>query len=255
MAMPNNLILVRHGHSQGNSVVEAAKQGDDSLFTAEFRERPGHLWRLTDEGREQARQTGEWILQHIGATFDRYYVSPYTRSRETAALLNLPDAKWRIDQRLRERDWGEIGSLPRNEFQAAYPQNARMKHHDSTYWRPPGGESIPDVRQRVRSMLDTLHRECADRSVVIVTHGEFMWATRSELEYMTDQDLAVADKDPSQKIHNAQVSHYSRLDPDTGEQGKYIDWVRNIRPGQEDGDSGWRPIERKLYTNQELLDQ
>src|SRR3990170_8107458 len=112
MAMPNELVLVRHGHSEGNFVADTSRRGDDSLYTTDFRERPGHRWRLTKEGANQARAAGEWILRNIGERFDRYYVSPYVRTRETAALLGLPEAEWRIDQRLRERDWGDIGSIP-----------------------------------------------------------------------------------------------------------------------------------------------
>ena len=92
MAMPNELVLVRHGHSEGNFVVDQSKLGDDSFYTPDFTERPGHQWRLTEEGREQARITGEWIMNNIGK-FDRYYVSPYIRTKETAGLLGLPDSE------------------------------------------------------------------------------------------------------------------------------------------------------------------
>lgn len=103
MAMPKDLILVRHGHSEGNLAVETAKLGDNSFYTPEFRERPGHQWRLTDDGRDQATKTGEWISAEIAKEFDRYYVSPYIRTRETAGLLDIKDAEWRISQRLRTR--------------------------------------------------------------------------------------------------------------------------------------------------------
>lgn len=254
MSMPNKLILVRHGHSEGNLAVDLSKQGDDSFYTPDFRERPGHQWRLTDEGRDQARQAGAWILQNIGE-FDRYYVSPYIRTKETAALLDLPNAKWRIDSRLRERDWGDIGSLPRKEFLEEYPRNAFIKNTDSLYWRPPGGESIMDVRMRMRSLLDTLHREMADQRVLIVTHGEFMWSARAELEYMSDEEWLSADKDPSQKIHNTQVIEYRRSDPHTGEQDKYVRWVRSICPWMKHISFDWTQIDRKRFSNEDLLTQ
>lgn len=38
--MPNNLVLIRHGHSEGNLVSDKSKQGDDSFYTPDFRERP-----------------------------------------------------------------------------------------------------------------------------------------------------------------------------------------------------------------------
>jgi len=252
--MPNELVLVRHGHSEGNFVVDKSKQGDDSFYTPDFRERPGHRWRLTAEGRKQAQNTGAWILENIGGKFDRYYVSPYVRTRETAALLGLPGAEWRIDQRLRERDWGEIGSMPRAEFKSAYPQSYFIKEIDALFWRPPGGESIADVRLRVRNLFDTLHRECSGQRIIIVTHGEFMWSARAELEYMTDEEWVLSDKDSSQKIHNSQIIHYTRNNFQSGETEKYIGWLRSICPWKGI-DTKWLPIKRKRFSNEELLEQ
>ena len=254
MAMPNELVLVRHGHSEGNFVVDQSKLGDDSFYTPDFTERPGHQWRLTEEGREQARITGEWIMNNIGK-FDRYYVSPYIRTKETAGLLGLPDSEWRVDPRLRERDWGDIGALTRKQFKEEYPRNATMKEIDFLYWRPPGGESIMDVRMRVRSLLDTLHREMEGQKVLVVTHGEFMWAARAEFEYMSDFEWLNADKDPIQKIHNTQVLDYTRLDPDSDEQDKYLRWMRSVCPWMSDVELEWSEIVRSRFTNEELLDQ
>jgi broad specificity phosphatase PhoE len=254
MAMPEELVLVRHGHSEGNLVVDRSKQGDDSFYTPDFRERPGHRWRLTEEGQKQAEIAGRWVLENISEEFDRYYVSPYVRAKETAGLLGLPDAEWRVDPRLRERDWGDIGSLPRSEFKEQYPQNAFLKEVDSLYWRPPGGESIQDVRMRVRNMFDTLHRETAGQKVIIVTHGEFMWATRAELEYMSDEDWVEADNNKDNKIHNAQVIHYSKNGPGS-EPAKYLSWTRSVCPWLKSIDVDWLPIERHRFTNEQLREQ
>jgi broad specificity phosphatase PhoE len=255
MAMPEDLVLVRHGHSEGNLAVDKSKQGDDSLYTQEFREIPGHRWRLTPEGVEQAKTAGKWIVENFPDGFFRYYVSSYVRTKETAANLGLPDAEWRIDPRLRERDWGDINAVPRSEFEELYSQNAKMKKIDSLYWRPPGGESIADVRLRIRNIFDTIHRECADRQVLIVTHGETMWATRAQLEYMQDEEWVEADKDPKQKLLNAHVIHYSRKDPSTGVIAKNMNWVRRICPYALGTDTGWLPINRRIFTNNELLEQ
>lgn len=255
MAMPNDLVIVRHGHSEGNLVMGNVKKGDDSFLTAEFREVPGHRWRLTSEGREQARAAGEWIRQHIDKRFDRYYASPFVRTMETAALLDLTQAEWRLDQRLRERDWGEINSVPPGEHRSLYPQNALIKKIDALYWRPPAGESIADVRLRVRSFFDTMHRECEGQTVIVVTHGEFMSAARASLEYMSDSDWVAADSDRAFKIHNTHIYHYSRRDPETGEIGKYTNWRRSVCPLRDNTDSGWTRIVRKRFSNEELLEQ
>lgn len=255
MTMPIDLVFVRHGHSEGNLVMGNSKKGDNSSITDEFRETPGHRWRLTTDGRIQAAETGEWIKGNILKGFDRYYASPFVRTMETAALLDLPDAEWRLDQRLRERDWGEINSMPKEEHVFNYPQNALIKKIDALYWRPPAGESIADVRLRVRNFFDTLHRECESQSIIVVTHGEFMSAARAALEYMSDEEWVSHERDENWRIHNTHIYHYSRRNPKTGEVGKYSSWVRRICPWKTGSDTGWINISRKRFTNKELLDQ
>lgn len=254
MTMPIDLIFVRHGHSEANEVLGRAKKGDDSLLTQDFRETPGHRWRLPEKGREQARIAGDWLRANFSEPFDRYYASPFVRTMETAARLALPNAEWRLDQRLRERDWGEINSVPPPEHKSMYPQNALIKKIDALYWRPPAGESIADVRLRVRSFFDTLHRECELQSVIVVTHGEFMSAARAALEYMSDEDWIHADDNPAFKIENTHIYHYSRRDPVTKEAGKYLTWRRDVCP-YKSMDSGWTEITRNGYSNDELLEQ
>jgi broad specificity phosphatase PhoE len=253
MPMPNNIIFVRHGHSEGNLATELEKRGDDSMFTPDFRERPGHRWKLTPDGEQQARTAGEWIKTNFGTDFFRYYVSTYIRTRQTAGLLNLPNAQWMMDRRFREREWGDIDSLPLKEFKLKYPDNEQSKRINGLYWRPPGGESIADVGMRVRSVLETFSRECEGQDVLVVTHGEFMWAIRAYVEYMTDEEWVKADKVPSQKIHNTQIFHYSRIDPETGQQSIHLKWVRRICPSVKGSDTGWIKITPRKYTNEQLL--
>lgn len=255
MGMPNDLLIIRHGHSEGNLAVDRGKKGDDSLFTPGFRETPGHRWRLTAEGRQQARLAGEWIQSNVAGRFDRYYVSPFIRTLETAALLGLHGAEWRVDQRLRERDWGEIGSMPRAEFKSSYSRNAFMKEIDALYWRPPSGESIADVRMRVRSFFDTLHRECNGQKVLVVTHGEFMSAARAALEYLSDEEWIEADSDEEKKIRNTHIYHYSRISPESGAEGSYIGWVRKTCPWLDSEAAEWELIVRHRFTNEQLLEQ
>jgi broad specificity phosphatase PhoE len=50
MAMPNNVIFVRHGESEGNHAIRMKRDRGIDLFTPEFRKRHGSRWRLTDKG-------------------------------------------------------------------------------------------------------------------------------------------------------------------------------------------------------------
>jgi broad specificity phosphatase PhoE len=77
--MPVDLVLVRHGQSEGNLAQKLSREGDVSHWSKEFRERHNSLYRLTDTGRLQARIAGEYIKAFISPYFDKYFTSEYVR--------------------------------------------------------------------------------------------------------------------------------------------------------------------------------
>lgn len=261
VSMPDHLVLVRHGESTGNVAVEAAKNGDLSFHTEEFMTTPGHRWRLTPTGQDQAASAGAFLSQAFPSGFDRYLVSPYVRTRQTAATLGLLDASWLMNRALRERDWGDIGSIPRSEFKSRpeFELNYAHSRRDPLYWVPPGGESIANVAEdRVRNVLSTLHRECSGQSVLAVTHGEVMWSFRLVLERLDDERFIALDADPQFKIVNCEVHHYTRVDPVTQVQAPRLEWVRTAAPVWDGSGwavrvSPWRKFTSKLLSNEQLL--
>lgn len=94
MGMPLDLYVIRHGESEANVIISAGEQGDNSLYTQDNVTVPDRSWRLTATGRKQADCIGRWLVSQQ-PLFDRYLVSPYVRTRETAATMALPKAKWR----------------------------------------------------------------------------------------------------------------------------------------------------------------
>ena len=146
MSMPLDLYVIRHGESEANVIVQAGEQGDDSLYTQDNVTVPDRSWRLTATGRKQADCIGRWLVSQQ-QLFDRYMVSPYVRTRETAATMALPKAKWEENRVLRERSWGEINTITKDEFKTNYARNWNFKNTDPLYWRPPAGESIADVAE------------------------------------------------------------------------------------------------------------
>jgi broad specificity phosphatase PhoE len=93
--LPIDLIFVRHGQSEGNVANKASRRADNHFFTPEFRARHSREFRLTDKGILQAKSAGEWLRANVPQPLDRFYVSDYIRAKETAALLELPQASWR----------------------------------------------------------------------------------------------------------------------------------------------------------------
>lgn len=245
--------FVRHGESEGNIAHEHAKKGDESFFNKKFEKTPGRNWKLTETGIAQAKAAGNWVSENISPTFDNYYVSTFVRTKQTAAYLGLGNASWKITRRVRERDWGEFGSIPRSKYKDVSESNVNLHSVDYLYWRPPSGESMADLQIRARLLFDTLHRECDQKKVIVVSHGEFIDACRAELEYLNDEEWDEVSKDIIYKIYNAQVLHYSRIDPKTKERASYLRWFQNVCPWSDDPDDSWSVIERKSYSNEDLL--
>ena len=213
MTLPIDLVLVRHGESEGNVAVKASEDGDNRHFTEEYRNRHSSLWRLTDRGIEQAQAASNFLEEHIDPYFDRQYMSHFLRAQETAYWLDLPNDRWREDIFIRERNWGDFDRIPADERVRVHAQSAIEKEVDPFYWRPPNGESIADVVMRLKAtIIDTLHRECSDMRVIIVCHGEIMWALRFLLEGLTvGQYHELEGKtDLVNRIRNCQVLWYTR---------------------------------------------
>lgn len=258
MTMPIDLVLVRHGESEGNVANKRSRAGDHSAFTPEFRERIGAVWRLTDRGRQQATIAGEWIRANLGDRFDRYYVSEYIRAQETAAHLNLPGARWFRDFYLRERDWGDMDVMPDDTRQERFAESLLRRERDGFYWTPPNGESIAQLCLRIDRVIDTLHRECSDKHVIIVCHGEVMWAFRVRLERMSQQHFQALglSTNPYDRIHNCQILHYSRRDRGCGMIASHYRWMRSVCPTDLRLSSNtWQFVERQHFSSNDLLTQ
>lgn len=253
MSMPNDLILTRHGESEGNVARRNERAGDTSIFTDGFVTTPGRRWELTDVGYAQSACVGSWLsgvtdqrTVELDPAPVRFYSSPFARATQTAAALGLATFRgrpvvWWVNRSLRERDWGDIETMPAAEFSngAQTAANARRKLVDPLYWRPPGGESIADVAEnRVRNFLDTLHRECANGFVVAVTHGEWLWAARLVLERADDVTFEAWERNPDARLRNCHVLHFSRINPTDQSVASHLAWLRAAYPQQLDG--RWR---------------
>lgn len=262
MGMPNHLVLVRHGESEANICQRLEKEGRGDEVPLEYYDTHDWEFHLSQYGIEQAKRAGAWMLENIGDPqefFDRRYSSKFIRARETAAFIGGAACSWRLDDRLKERDWGTYGSIPRSERASTYPLTEKLRNRSSWYTRLDGGEGLSDnVAQRFRDWLDTLHREMDGKNVIAVTHGELMWTARYVLEHMLPEEWDVADMDKSQRIHNCGVIWYSRVNPnDPGEVSKSLTWRRMVYPDNIEGSpfgGEWVELSSKRYlTGEELL--
>ena len=170
---PRQIILVRHGESEGNV--------DDSVYA----HKPNYALELTEKGVEQARDAGRQIAELIQpepgtATSVRFYVSTYTRTRQTYETIRAVVQEREgitlqptyFDPRLREQDWGHL-----REAAATEAIEKERDEYGAFHYRFPDGESCADVYDRLSLVLDTMHRdweELTPEKVVVVTHGMTM---------------------------------------------------------------------------------
>lgn len=263
MAMPQDLVFIRHGESEGNIVQRAFKDDTGMEIPPEFMNRHDWEYRLSLNGVEQAKATGAWLLENIGDVdefFDEKYVSPYIRTRETAAYIGGPACTWLIDDRLPERDWGIYNSVHPDERKEIFKHTERMREISSLRWRPDGGEALmSEVLLRFRDWLDTLHREQSNNKVIAVSHGELMWVARYVIERMLPEEWEEADVDKSQRIYNTAVLWYTRKNPeDPNDVRKNLNW-RQITVPWDDSKSPfggvWVELDgKRRFSGEDLLD-
>ncbi len=152
------MLLVRHGESEANR---------DRRFSLTD-EVP-----LTDAGRRQALDLAGQISAHWRPR--RILTSTFRRAGETgqiiAAALGLP-----VDTvaGMHERNLGVLRGQPYEALGELTRQDPVFDPARRWLWRPPGGESLEDVRLRTVAALAALARRCRDRELVVVTHGAVM---------------------------------------------------------------------------------
>jgi broad specificity phosphatase PhoE len=165
---PKNIVLVRHGQSEGNVNKEI------------YKTKPDYALRLTPTGIQQAQQAGNILFERLGMSLPQFYISPFWRTRDTYHEIRKAwnqshgtdlFKNFYEDPRLREQEWH--GSLPVD----GYDQDAEKDRDEfgHFYYRFNGGESCADVFDRVSDFMNTLNRDFEKPqfpdNCVIVTHG------------------------------------------------------------------------------------
>jgi 2,3-bisphosphoglycerate-dependent phosphoglycerate mutase len=171
----NHLILLRHGQSQWNL---------ENRFTGWFDVD------LTALGEAEAKKAGRLIKDiHL----DRVYTSTLTRARRTAQLAlaeaeaagaDVGDVKdgegWKLIEHgdLRERDYGDLVGLNKAETAEKYGEEQVHLWRRGFEIKPPGGESLADVVERVRPYFESeiWPHVVAGENVLVAAHGNSLRA-------------------------------------------------------------------------------
>lgn len=177
--MDNVLVLVRHGQSEWNA---------KNLFTG---------WKnvdLTQVGVDEAKKGGA-VLKGEGISFDIAYTSALLRAQRTLKIileeLSQSDLETIEDQRLNERDYGDLVGLNKDD--------AREKWGDEQVhiWRrsydipPPGGESLKDTAARVLPYFESaiMPELRAGKNVIVAAHGNSLRSIIMKLDQLSKEEV------------------------------------------------------------------
>ncbi|MFN2319047.1 MAG: histidine phosphatase family protein, partial [Dermatophilaceae bacterium] len=204
------LILVRHGQSEGNVAAEAANR--DRLHEIDAPARDPDVV-LSETGRKQATALGQWLSElpedeRPGVVWS----SPYRRARETAEIaLEVCGAHldMRVDERLRDRDMGITDMLTAAGIREKYPEESdRRGWIGKFYYRPPGGESWADVALRVRAVLTDLANVEREERVLVSAHDVVLMLFCYVAEGLDEE--SVLERSKTNGLRNAAITRIVR---------------------------------------------
>lgn len=147
------LVILRHGETEWNR--EERFRGMADLP-------------LTEKGLRQACCAAERIA---ALKPEVIYSSPLRRAVQTAeAVGNLLKLPVTLEDGLRDIDYGSWQGLSLKEAYHKYRKDYIQWLHNPQAVKFPNGESLPVVRDRVKSLIKDLREKHGEQSVLLVTH-------------------------------------------------------------------------------------
>lgn len=141
------IALVRHGETEDNHLGNLQGRQNNPL---------------NDTGRSQCQVLKEKIKDK---KYDICYMSPMLRTVETAMILIGDRVPTVPDDRLIERDMGELEGHPREEYNAYLFWDYDLNKNDFQV------EPIQTLFQRCKSFYDYILEKNQGEDIIIVTHG------------------------------------------------------------------------------------
>ncbi|MDD3020079.1 MAG: 2,3-diphosphoglycerate-dependent phosphoglycerate mutase [Alphaproteobacteria bacterium] len=163
------LVLMRHGQSQWNL---------ENRFTG------FHNIELSAQGIAEAKLSGE-NLKKAGIDFDLVYTSTLQRAYTTAEIALKEAGQEPLiagmikHDDLRERDYGDLTGLNKDETREKYGAEQVHIWRRSYDVQPPGGESLQDVvENRVRPYFESSIKPQMDagKNILVAAHGNSLRA-------------------------------------------------------------------------------
>jgi probable phosphoglycerate mutase len=146
--MKTTLFLIRHGETDWN--LQKRIQGHVDIP-------------LNETGLQQAKRVAERMRSE---PITALYSSDLQRARHTAeCIARHHGIEVRLDERLRERNYGLLEGLTKEEIDQQFPDYQASNH------KVPGQESLEAVRQRALQFLSHIASQHLGERIAVVSHG------------------------------------------------------------------------------------
>lgn len=172
--LKNLYYALRHGNSEKNDL-------DLVVSWPETRE-----YHLTSQGHDQVAEAAKWLEDK---DIDLIYTSDLTRTKESAEIIAKSlKLEVKLDQRLRELDFGTYNNEIHSEFKEFFKDNTnfeeRFRH------APPQGENWQQLVKRMLGLLSFLEEQHDSKNILLISHGDPLWLLQWATECVALEALA-----------------------------------------------------------------
>lgn len=141
-----NIYVIRHGRTNNNDLGLFNGRNDEDI---------------NDIGIEQAKKVRDTLRK---INIDLIICSPMKRTKHTANIININNIPIIYDNRLIERDTGDITLMP-------YEIIDREEYWNYYSTKYKNVESISDLLERVSSFINEIRTKYKNKNILVVTHN------------------------------------------------------------------------------------
>ena len=170
MKLNNNYFILRHGGALSNQ----------KRINSSWPEKIENS--LTEEGRKQVENSLPKIRKE---DIDLIFSSDLLRTEETAQIVaDAFDLEVKFDTRLREYDVGIFNSEPLDRWYGFFNGKEEM-----FYKRPPGGENVRDIGERMLSFLQEIDSKYKNKNILIISHGGPLFVLEAMIKGWSEEEM------------------------------------------------------------------
>jgi isoleucyl-tRNA synthetase len=179
----NVYLMLRHGEADSNVDGIISMDVKDSIH-------------LTERGEKEVEKAAQ-KLSSFGV--DYIFSSDFARTKETAEIVGEKlGIKPRYDARLRELHHGEFNGRKIDEYLSYYRERglSRVDH------AVPGGETIPQVRERIMPLFFELEKKYKNKRILVISHGDPLWIWERTLSGYSNDDFRRVERNRKEIFSN-----------------------------------------------------